>query len=191
MRDDAPAQIVQHLRRHGAPVFAWRVLAHAPIGPGQFAREFAEGQLVERPGIDHRCEFIQRHNEPRAHRLGRRWRLRRPCAARRAGRGSRRASGAIARLGLFGDILERFHGGLGVARAGKFPREVACRNAQPPALVAQKRFQQPQQRAPALHRLAIVVHRDRVGFVWPSAARASASTSRATALSASPTGRSG
>jgi hypothetical protein len=39
-------------------------------------------------------------------------------------------------LRLFGDILERFHGGLGVARAGKFPREIARRNAQPPAFIA-------------------------------------------------------
>jgi hypothetical protein len=69
MRDDAPAQIVQFLRRDGAPVFARRVLAHAPIRPGQFAGELAEAQPVERPTVDAGDDLIQCHDEPRAHRL--------------------------------------------------------------------------------------------------------------------------
>ena len=51
-----------------------------------------------------------------------------------------------------------------IARAGQFARLIARLGAQPPRIVAEKGFQQPQQRSPALHRLAQVVNRYRVGL---------------------------
>ena len=63
----------------------------------------------------------------------------------------------------FDDIVQRLGRRLRIARAGQLAREIARLRAQPPSVLAEKGFQQAQQRAPALHRLAVVVNRGGVG----------------------------
>ena len=71
-----------------------------------------------------------------------------------------------AESGVFSSVrsVERLDRRLRVARDGKFAREVARLGAQPPRIVAEKGLEQPQQRAPALHRLAEVMDRGGVGL---------------------------
>src|SRR5262249_14578970 len=63
------------------------------------------------------------------------------------------------------EVVKRIERRLGVAGARKLPREVARLDAQPLALLADERDGQAQERAPALHRLAVFVDRDRVGLL--------------------------
>ena len=60
-------------------------------------------------------------------------------------------------------VVQRLDRRLRVARARQSARLIARLGAQPPRIVAEKGFHQPQQRAPALHHLAQVVNRYRVG----------------------------
>ncbi len=71
-------------------------------------------------------------------------------------------AGTLREAGVFRDVGERVQRRLAVAHARQFVCEIARLPAQVSRLGAHERLQQPQQRAPALHRLAVVVNRDRV-----------------------------
>ena len=107
---------------------------------------------------------IERGEQPRAYRL----RQRRGLALDSRIASSRPRIDAMVRgdslPSLSDEIVQRLDCRLRVARARQFPRRIARLGAQLPRVVAEKGFQQPQQRSPALHRLAVVVNRDRVGL---------------------------
>ena len=155
------AQLVQRVGLGLAPVLR-RLLAQAFVCSGKLAREVGECQLLQLPRGDDLAGRIEGGPQPLPVRLVDRAGLRGKAdriepAADRRNRARRQFPFALDEIG------EGVDRRLGIARTGEFAREVARLPAQPPRVIAEKGVQQPQQRAPALQRLAQIVNRDGVG----------------------------
>ena len=121
-----------------------------------------EGQQVQRPALDDGGRLLERAVEAQPQ-VGTERRLRRladvldaPAHAGDRARGERETV-------LF-EIRERIERRLRVARPGERARQIASLVAQAPGRFPDERLEQAQQRPPALHRPAEIMHRLGVGF---------------------------
>jgi hypothetical protein len=160
MLDHPPAQPVEVFRGGVFPGFGPRP-PRPPVVTGQRAGEVTEHEVVERPGI----------NGPRG--LGQRLLQFAPPERRQGGLGRllRRLDAAAHGLerrcrkpGLF-KVGKRIERCLQVARRRQRACEIARLDSQLRVLGRQERLDEAQVSAPALHRLAIIVHRGGIAAI--------------------------
>jgi hypothetical protein len=156
VHDHALAQLVERLGGGARPVFRQRV-AGARVRRGEPARDLGKPDVLERPALHRAGGVVERLAKARAQVVGQRCGL---------GRAAERLQPALQcrararRERLLAEIGQRIERGARIAAAGELAGEVARLDAEPRRLFPEQGLVQAQHRAPALHCLAELVHRD-------------------------------
>ncbi len=155
MDDDAFAQLVQRLGACAGPIRG-NELARAAVAAGKRAGNGIEAHPRKGPGADRAFRFVEHAPKLQAH-VGVERGLRR--AADILDAFAQPCDGPLRKRELILlDVGERIKCRLAVARARERVGAVAAVIAQPPCFRPRERLNKTQQRAPALHGAAKVVH---------------------------------